>query len=98
MTSDYAQARGIVDEITRDSEPGSGWTRFDADPEALAWARSETERYLTVIDGHLDRREDVQGQGLMREVRKALYGKPGGVGLGAFDERKPARIARTQDP
>jgi hypothetical protein len=92
------QVRGILDDITRDSEPEGGWSRFDRDPEALAWARFEADRYLKVLEGRSHHGSPGLQQGwdaALHQVRRALFGKPGAVGSGAFDERKASRIART---
>lgn len=101
MSSDAEQVHAIVDDITRDSEPEGGWSRFDRDPEALAWARREVERYLDALQGVNDRSHydpDMRKgyAGALQAVRNALLGRPGAVICGAFDERKASRIARTE--
>lgn len=71
-----------------------GLSRFDSDPEALAWARARVEKHLDRLDQNAALATGMSGErwkgaaNASRFLRRALVGD-GGCVYGAFDERLP---------
>lgn len=79
------------------SAPSSTPSRFDFDPEALAWARAKIQReYERARDMERKSAEPTLWRFLANALRRNLIGGTGCV-IGAFDERLPQVLAAAED-
>jgi hypothetical protein len=73
----------------------SDYSSFDRDPEALAWARSKVEAYLTRLLSFEDQATaegdstTVSACEVSRHLAKLHFLGDGGNRIGVFDERLP---------
>jgi hypothetical protein len=93
--SDTAAIERAQAEIFPTQEPEGGWTKYDSDPEALAWARGHVEQLLAKIREQRGRSDDPQVLAVLGMVRAGLVDGSQTLYAAAFDERKPDMIARS---
>lgn len=88
---------GGVSTLTTDREP-TGYTKFDRDPEALAWARAHVQRQIDKMR-RFEAKAEAEGATDPVQWRKfgnlldsAFIGGDGCV-IASFDARKPEYLA-----
>jgi hypothetical protein len=91
--TDSAPIERAQSEIFPTQEPEGGWTKFDRDPEALAWARGHCERLLAQIREQRGRNDDPAVLAVLGAIRAGLVDGSHTIFAAAFDERKPDMIA-----
>lgn len=95
-TPDLDEIQRAQAEIFAADQPPRGWTRFDTDPEALAWARGHCEEMLARIREQRGRNDDPAVLAVLGAIRAGLVDGSHTIFVAAFDERKPDMIAATR--
>lgn len=94
----------MTDTQPPETQPAPDLSRFDTDPDALAWAREHIQRYIdraTGFEAHCRETGNPQGETNWRTVRQfmtqTLIGGKGCV-IAAFDQRLPEITGRLGNP
>jgi hypothetical protein len=94
--ADLAAIERIQGDVFSTQRPEGGWSRFDRDPETLAWAREKVSAVLDKMGGYAERAGDEKALAIYEMMRRALVDGRKTVFVASFDDRKPGMIERAE--